>query len=247
MDQTQNILTSISIAIAFFLFVTSIVMAFAAFRTVRAQRETIFLTSITEHLFTNYRDYFFPSDKHLEYNDKKIDTLSKARDVFRKNYLEKGKLNTWKEMSEHKNEEVFPNAVSYRTAIQLQRAAVLIVNGFVPLTTTLSIFGDVIADDWLMCAKWVQSYWEDEEKKDNITKSSKTDVEYHRRHAELVSLAAVFWMKKNWKYRNSNLVIKNHYGNIQKAKKRFKKLLKTETLMPSKVRREFKKLSKCPE
>lgn len=99
------------------------------------------------------------------------------------------------------------NQIAYHTADSLQNLGLSVISGSVPAGLVLISVSDSIIDDWLICKDWIKSYRDVE----SVHRLDSTEelgfTSFHRRHAEWIVLLAVLWMKKNWKYKNADLVI----------------------------------------
>jgi hypothetical protein len=138
---TLNIIfTALNVALTAMLVLVTITYVIAAFWTVSSQRRSVFLPAISEHLFTNYRDYRFPHGEELIHNCEMLKTISQVRNIFKEEYLNKGQIDCWLAESEHKKKDTLPNKASFRTAMLMERMGILVITGIIPLETVLAIF-----------------------------------------------------------------------------------------------------------
>lgn len=99
-------------------------------------------------------------------------------------------INKWQK--EVLKDNSWQNKISYEIGISLERVGIATFSGAIPLSIVFALLADQIIDDWIICHTWVANH---RQKEMSLTP---TNIPFHRRHAEWLSILCALWMKDHY-------------------------------------------------
>jgi hypothetical protein len=193
----------------------------------RAALHDVILKSFIERPFVDGT-----GDRKVPVYDRPVTSLRQAKVAARGRIKTDPK--TWAAHSVIKRTDRWENRVAYETADALTLFGLAVFTGMIPLNEAMANVADVVVDDWMICAAWVNSYRQQENVKKNV---SDEDVHYHRRHAEWVYLVARLWLDANkWHYPDV-YSLPDQFLDLKEVRRRLELLYKAdESIMPPDVK-----------
>ncbi len=232
----------------------SIVIAFMVYRlTIRTHLSTKGnqdLTVYKTYIYEGYIEGGFSPEFKLKAGKDEDCGYREARSKALKSYI--ADPYTWNQNASIENSNLgdgwsWENQISYHTADSLQNLGLSVISGSVPAALVLVSVGDAIIDDWLICYGWIESYKNKESVHPLKAAKSIGFTTFHRRHAEWIVLYAVLWLKKNWKYQNTDMVIdlySQSSNGLEAIKQRFVDIcLQDQFLINPLMRKDVKTLT----